>query len=166
MKTPKQKELINTFLSQVGQPLEPLYREIFECLSEHGYNPHKQRSYIIFKHTKHNKQIAKTGIRINKDKAPFFKLRFSACRGYSQRFASIVKDILTKVDDRPGCIFASCDYCGGEPESHVYKYEDKYHCGAVAFEIPNISADDIAEIKKLICENHKYLMKNQAGIEI
>jgi len=166
MKTPKQKELINTFLSQVGQPLEPLYRELFEYLSELGYNPHKQRSYIIFKHTEHNKQIAKTGIRINKDKSPFFNLRFSACRGYSKRFADIVKNVLVKADDKPGCIFANCNFCEGEPESHVYKYEDKYHCGAVAFEIPNISEDDVCEIKNLIYENHKYLMKNQAGIEI
>ena len=173
MKTKKQEELVNSFISTLsafGDEIGPLYREIIMYLSEVGYNPHKQRSYIVFKHDLHNKQMAKTGIRINKDKLPFFALRFSACREYSQKFADIVGATVSENgSSEAGCIGGGCDFCAGEPDTHVYKYtfsdgSTKSHCGAVALEIPDITADDIVEIKKLIKEEHEYLLKHQAGI--
>ena len=173
MKTKKQEELINSFISSLsafGDEIGPLYKEIIIYLSELGYNPHKQRSYIVFKHDLHNKQMAKTGIRINKDKSPFFALRFSACRGYSQRFADIVGAVVFADGfSEANCMSGKCDYCAGEPDTHVYKYTlpsggTKSHCGAVALEIPDITAKDIGEIKKLIKEEHEYLLKHQAGI--
>lgn len=42
----------------------------------------------------------------------------------------------------------------------------KYHCGASALEIPDVKAEDILEIKRLLKEEHIYLMKNEAGVEI
>lgn len=170
MKTKRQEELINSFLSVVGDQIKPLYQEIIVYLSEMGYNPQKQRSYIIFKHDLHNKQMAKTGIGINKDKSPFFALRFSACRGYSQRFTNIVSMAVDRANFRKAlCLDNGCKYCGGEADTHVYTYEfadgeSRSHCGAVALEIPNITADDISEIKKLIREEHEYLLKHEAGI--
>lgn len=170
MKTKKQEELINLFLSEVGDQIKPIYQEIILYLSELGYNPQKQRSYIIFKHDLHNKQIAKTGIRINKDKSPFFALRFSACRGYSQRFTNIVSMAVDRDNFRKAlCPEAGCNFCGGEAQTHVYTYEfpdgkSRSHCGAVALEIPDITTDDIGEIKELIREEHAYLLKNEAGI--
>ena len=173
MKTKKQEELINSFISSLsafGDEVGPLYREIIMYLSETGYNPHKQRSYIVFKHDLHNKQIAKTGIRINKDKSPFLALRFSACRDYSQRFADIVCAAVSEAGlSEANCLGGGCDFCAGEPDTHVYKYTfpdgtEKSHCGAVALEIPDITAEDISEIKKLIKENHEYLLRHQAGI--
>jgi len=169
MKTKKQEELANTFLSTLGDEKSAIYREIIMYLSEMGYNPNKQRSYIVFKHDLHNKQIAKTGIRINKDKAPFFALRFSACRGYSQRFADIVRSEVTKDSFREApCLTNNCNYCAGEADTHIYTYtfpngEIRSRCGAVALDIPSITADDIPEIKKLIKEAHEYLMKHEAG---
>ena len=170
MKTKKQQELIDSLLAKVGDKLAPLYRDIYNCLSDHGYNPHKQRSYIVFKHDEHNKQIAKTGIRINKDKAPFFALRFSACRGYSKRFDDIVRNLIATEGEHfmnGGCPNGGCDYCAGKAETHIYicTFPDgttRSHCGAVALEIPNITKSDIPEIKKLIKEEHEYLMKHEA----
>jgi len=170
MKTKKQEELVNSFLSILGDEVRPLYREIIMYLSEVGYNPQKQRSYIVFKHDLHNKQMAKTGKRINKDKAPFFALRFSACRGYSQRFADSVKSEVSKDTFRQApCLSNDCNFCMGETETHLYSYtfpdgEKRSHCGAVALEIPNITQDDIPEIKKLIKEGHEYLLKHEAGL--
>jgi hypothetical protein len=118
----------------------------------------------------HNKQIAKTGIRINKDKSPFFALRFSACRGYSQRFADIVGAAVSADGfSEANCLKGNCNYCAGEPDTHVYKYtlpdgSSKSHCGAVALEIPGITAADIGETKKLAKEEHEYLLKHQSGI--
>lgn len=170
MKTNKQEELADTFLAGLDNDLRPLYKDIIMYLAELGYNPYKQRSYIVFKHDLHNKQMAKTGKRINKDLSYFFALRFSACRGYSQRFADIVREAVSKDNvGEANCLSSNCDFCAGEPVTHVYTYtfpngESKSLCGAGALEIPNITADDIAEIKKLIKEEHEYLMKHQAGI--
>ena len=66
------------------------------------------------------------------------------------------------------CLNNACNYCGGEAATHVYTYtfsdgESKSHCGAVALEIPNLTADDINEIKKLIREEHEYLIKHEAA---
>lgn len=170
MKTKKQEELVNEFLSRLGDEIRPVYQDIILYLSEIGYNPHKQRSYIIFKHDLHNKQMAKMGIRINKDQCSFFALRFSACRGYSKRFTEIVRSAVAERNyTEAKCMFNCCDYCRGEASTHVYTYifpdgESKSHCGAVALEIPDITVDDIREIKCLIKEEHEYLLKYEAGI--
>lgn len=169
MKTKRQEELINSFLVMLGDEIKSLYRDIIMYLSELGYNPQKQRSYIIFKHDLHNKQMAKIGIRINKDKAPFFALRFSACTGYSKRFTDIVVEAVNKDSYREApCLKKECNFCNGEPITHVYTYtssdgESKSHCGSVALEIPNITEEDISEIKDLIREEHMYLIKQEAG---
>ncbi len=170
MNTKKQEELVNVFLSALEENTRPLYREIVLYLSELGYHPQKERSYISFKHDLHNKQMAKMGFQRNKEQSPFFALRFSACKGYSQRFADIVSTAIEKYPSRAAnCPDGDCVFCAGDPKTHVYSYtfpggETKYHCGARALEIPNLKADDIGEIKKLIKEEHAYLLKYEAGI--
>jgi len=58
----------------------------------------------------------------------------------------------------------------GEPETHIYTYtfpngESKSHCGAYVLEIPSITVKDMGEIKKLIKEEHEYLLKHEASIK-
>lgn len=169
MKTKKQEELINSYLSAVGDEFKPLYGEIIGFLSELGYYPQKEKSNISFKHDLHNKQIAKLGIKKNKEQSSFFALRFSACSGYPEKFTKIVSDAVIKYPSRvPGCLEGKCVYCMGKPDTHVYSYTfpdgtRKSHCGAYALEIPDITADDIGELKKLIEEEHKYLLGYEAG---
>lgn len=170
MNIKKQKELINLFLSEISDGVRPLYQEIITYLSELGYNPQKTKSYMSFKHDLHTKQMAKIGIK-DREQMPFLALRFSACQGYSKKFADVIGAFIVKYPARAACcIDGGCRFCAGEPETHVYTYTfpdgiSKSHCGAYALEIPDISADDIAEIKKLIKEEHKYLLKHQAGVE-
>ena len=172
MKTKKQEELVNAFLSDNENEQTPLYREIAVYLSETGYNPRKQRSSIVFNHDSHNKQIAKFGIVRTKDKSPYFALRFAACAKYSKRFQDLVSAAMEKDGNKDaGCIMGKCDYCQGEPITHVYKYksangETITRCGASPITIHNLSKDDMKEIKMLIWEQHVYLMKNEAGVEI
>ena len=173
MKTKKQEELVNSFLTTLGDKLRPLYQDIVMCLSELGYNPRKERSYILFMHSLHTKQMAKMGITWTKDHSPYFALRFSACKGYSRRFADIVRDYINKDPDRlfPHCGDGRCIFRAGEDETPAYEYvfpdgEIKHLCGAKALIIPDITADDIGEIKKLIKEEHIYLMKHEAGISV
>ena len=169
MKTKKQEELVNNYLNELDSETNPLYSDIIRYLSELGYNPVKQKSSISFKHDLHNKQIAKIG----RAKTHFFSLRFSACRGYSQRIADIVSAAITKVTASnqyrlARCLTAECNYCQGEAHTHVYTHtypggETKTSCGAYAIKIPNITSDDIPEIKKLIKEQHDYLIKHEIG---
>ena len=170
MKTKKQEELVNSFWATLGDEFEPLFQELIDCLSDLGYNPKKEKTNISFKHDLHNKQIAKMGMKKSGDISPFFALRFSACNGYSQRFADIVRAIVKYPHKTAGCTSNNCSYCAGEPDTHVYictfpDGENKSHCGAYALEIPDISADDVGEIKKLIKEEHKYLVEHEASKE-
>jgi len=173
MRTKKQDELINTFLDGINDDLRPIYYEIVNCLSKNGYNPQKERSNISFKHDLHNKQMAKMGMKKGKNKQenPFFALRFSACNGYSHKFEEIVSSAIIKYPTRASrCIGGNCNFCAGEPDSHIYSFvlpdgEKKTHCGAYVLEIPDICKEDLDEITELIREEHIYLMKNQVGIE-
>ncbi|MGG5372629.1 hypothetical protein [Enterococcus sp. AZ196] len=164
MKTKRQKELIDSFLLTLDTETGALYREIVVYLSELGYNPKKERAHISFKHDLHNKQIAKIGIK-SKNSSPFFALRFSACQDYSQKLAEAVRAAIIKSPSKtPGCVHKNCDYCAGDPETHIYTFpfpdkETKAHCGAYALEIPGIVAEDLVEIKQLIKKEHDYLLK-------
>jgi hypothetical protein len=100
--------------------------------------------------------------------SPFFALKFSACRGYSQRFADIVDAYIAKYPTRAArcCPDGGCDFCAGEPQTHVYVHSADaklMHCGANAVEIKELCAADLPEIKRLINEEHAYLMKHQVG---
>ena len=176
MKTKKQEELVNSYLSQFGNEIKSLYQDIILFLSELGYYPKKAGSSISFTNDIHNKQIAKIGTNIRKNQAPspWFSLRFSACSDYSQRFAKIVRDTIVKVTaNNPyrlaRCTTGECNDCKGEADSHIYTStlpngEQIASCGVYGIKIPNISAGDINEIKKLIKEEHEYLIKHEAGI--
>ncbi len=169
MKTKKQEALVQSFLETLDDGLRHVYREIIMYLSELGYNPSKEKSSISFKHDLHNKQIAKMGMRSSKKYSPFFSLRFSACRGYSQKFGDIVAAYINKYPTRAArCVGGGCNYCAGEAASHVYmctgaEGEGKAHCGAYAIEIPDITVDEVDEIKKIIGEEHGYLLKYESG---
>jgi hypothetical protein len=156
MKTKKQEELVNSFLSELGDELKPLYQEIAEYLSGLGYCPRKQRTYIVFKHNLYTSEMAKMGFTWTKDHSPYFALKFSACKGYSQRFADIVKDYIQK---NPGRLFPHCEdgKCVFRPDGDRFPfYEYSYSngevgsfCGSKALVIPNIIPEDIDEIKKV-----------------
>jgi len=166
MKTKKQEELISAFLSELDDDIRTLYRDIIMYLSELGYNPKKEKSSISFKHDLHNKQITKMGIRTTKKNgsSPFFSLRFSACRGYSQRFVDVVRSYMLKYPTRTArCTNdGGCFFCAGDAATHVYTSgENKLYCGAYAIEIPDVTSSDVAEIKALIKEEHEYLLKHE-----
>lgn len=167
MKTKKQKELVNSFLLMLPDDEKGLYQQIIVYLTILGYNPKKERTHISFKHSLHNKQIAKIGIKNDGTLASFFALRYSACKEYSKRFEKVISDSIDKFPNRvAACITKNCDYCAGELNTHVYTYvfdneEKKFHCGAYALEVPNLTDNDLVEIKKLIKEEHNYLLKHE-----
>ncbi|MCL2447005.1 MAG: hypothetical protein FWD06_09600, partial [Oscillospiraceae bacterium] len=127
--TSRQEQLLNSFLASLDPVVEqPLYQELAACLTALGYSPKKQRSYLVFKHELHGKQMAKMGM---KKTAPFFALRFSACQNYSQTFADIISAAVAKPHYPPAnCMADGCGYCSGEAATRVYTHEDKHLCGA------------------------------------
>lgn len=168
MKTKKQQELIDSFLDTLDNELGPLYQEIVMCLSELGYYPRKQRSYIVFKHDLHNKEIAKMGTTWTKDASPYFALRFSACTGYSQRIANVIKDYIIKNPNKlfPHCENGRCIFRADGDRTPFYEvaFPDggtQSCCGAKALIISDITAENIDEIKKLIKGEHNYLVKHE-----
>ena len=170
MKTKKHEELVSSYLNALDVETALLCREIAHYLSGFGYNPVKLKSCITYKHKSHNKQIVKMG-------NGFISLRFSACRGYTQRFSDIVSAAIDKVSpSNPAnnpyqvarCIMGDCNACGGKADTHVYSHiypdgETKYMCGCYAMRIPDMTMDDIPEIKRLIKEEHEYLMENEVN---
>ncbi|RKJ40984.1 hypothetical protein D7X94_06165 [Acutalibacter sp. 1XD8-33] len=167
MRTKKQAELIDGFLANLDPELGRVYRELILHLSGLGYDPKKQRSAIVFNCAQHNKQIAKIGF--DRKGNPFFALRFSACRGYSQRFSHIVREaVCGKNYMEPNCMAKGEDFCKGPIDQRLYTYglpngETRYHCGAKALAIPGLSREDVPEIKRLMEEEHRFLMKYEAG---
>lgn len=137
------------------------------CLSGLGYYPRKQRSYIVFKHDLHNKEMAKMGITWTKDASPYFTLRFSACKGYSERFENIVRDYINKNPNKlfPHCENGRCVFRSDGERAPYYSAafpdgEIRSCCGAKALVIPNDDLKAMEEIRKLIWEEHDYLIKH------
>jgi len=169
VKTAKQRELIDAYLGGLQAGLAEQYRQIALCLADLGYYPRKQRSYIVFRHDLHNREMAKMGMAWTKDHTPYFSLRFSACKGYSERFAEIIRDYILK---NPGRLFPHCqdDKCvfrqdGDRTPYYEYAFpsgETQSFCGAKALVIPDIRAEDLDEIKALIRQEHAYLVKHEA----
>ena len=169
MYTKGQEALLQAFYADIPAECQPAYRGIVEQLGALGYLPRKEKANISFKHTQHNKQIAKMGVRTGKHPAPFFSLRFSGCQAYSRRFADIVQEAIRKYPHKVAqCLEGKCGYCAGAPESHVYACtlpdgERKAHCGAYALPIPELAAQDVGEIRQLLQQEHAYLMAHEVG---
>lgn len=167
MGTEKQTEILEGFLAGLEPELAQVYRELILHLSGLGYGPKKQRANIVFTCPWHGKQIAKIGL--DRTGAPFFGLRFSACRGYSPRFEKIVADVVSGKGYREArCIANGEDFCKGTPSERVYIYEmpdgeKRYHCGAKALAIPGLCPADVPEVKALMEEEHRFLMEHEAS---
>jgi len=122
----------------------------------------------MFKHDAHNREMAKMGMTWTKDHSPYFALRYSACKGYSQKFAYIVRDYIQKNPGRlfPHCENGKCIFRADGDRTPYYEYtflngETQSFCGSKALVIQDITAEDIREIKNLIQEEHDYLMKHE-----
>ena len=167
--TKKQEDLLNSFLAGLGVEDEPVYREIAMYLSGLGYEPRRVRSYIAFVHKSRGQQIAKMGYAWTKDHAPYFALKFSACEGYSRRFADAVGDYIAKNPTNlfPHCEDERCIYREDGERAPFYEIvtlegETQACCGLKKITIPHLAAGDVEELKRIIREEHAYLIGNEA----
>lgn len=101
MKTKKQKELIDSFLRTLDAEDKSVYRDIIVYLSELGYNPKKERSHISFKHSRHNKQIAKIGIRNKKELSHFLRCDFPPATTTHKNLPKLFVPTLKNIPAKP-----------------------------------------------------------------
>jgi hypothetical protein len=154
---------IDAFYAMISGEEKLVYQPIINKLVELGYTPMKKntKGYILsFSKLDHNRVLARFGIREGNGKA-FFGLRFSSCANYSDKFAEVVRNRILSSNNRLAKC-GECGYCKGDKFVYTYTFpngEAKAACGAFVLEIPNVAADDIDEIKRLIDEQHLYFMK-------
>ena len=154
---------IDAFYTMIRGEEKLVYQPVIDMLVELGYTPMKKQTkgYILsFSNIDHNRVLARCGIREGSENA-FFGLRFSSCTNYSNKFAEIVRDRLLSSNNRLAKC-GECGFCKGDKFVYTFTFpngETKAACGAFVLEIPNVTTDDIDEIKKLIAEQHEYFMK-------
>ena len=153
---------MEAFYLMISAEQKLVYEPIINLLIERGYTPMKKQTkgYILsFSNLSHNRVIARFGVREGGADA-FFGLRFSSCINYSDKFANVIRDRILSSNNRLAKC-SECGFCKGDKFVYTYTFPDggmKAACGAFVLEIPDITTEDIDEIKRLIDEQHTYFM--------
>ena len=155
----KSESNINLFYTMISLENKAVYEVIIQYLLELGYTPVKKRTkgfILSFINPLHNRVIARFGVR--EDGESFFGLRFSSVENYSEKFNDVVRRrVLSKNNRIAKC--SECNYCKGSRFVYTYIFEDgttSAACGAFVLDIPDVSHNDIDEIKSLIKQQHEY----------
>ncbi|MCL2203252.1 MAG: hypothetical protein FWB88_04875 [Defluviitaleaceae bacterium] len=160
----KWEKNISEFMGMICDEEKTVYKPIMDFLIELEYTPIKKRTkgfILSFSNLSHNRVMARFGIREGSTDS-FFGLRFSACTDYSDKFSNVIRERIESKNNRLAKC-NSCKYCKGDKFVYTYKFqngETKAACGAFMLDIPQVTLDNIAEIKKLIKEQHDYFMKH------
>jgi len=159
----KWEKNIEEFMEMICDEEKAVYKPIMNFLTELEYTPIKKRTkgfILSFSNIAHNKVMARFGMREGNENS-FFGLRFSACTDYSDKFASVIRERIESKNNRLAKC-KSCGFCKGDKFVYTYKFQNgeiKAACGAFMLDIPQVTLDDITEIKKLIKEQHNYFME-------
>ena len=153
---------IDAFYGMISGEERLVFEPIIDTLVELGYTPMRKQTkgYILsFSNIEHNRVLARFGVREGGGRA-FFGLRFSSCTDYSDKFAEVVRERILSSNSRLAKC-GECGFCKGEKFTYTYTFpsgETKAACGAFVLEIPDVTIDDIDEIKRLIGAQHDYFM--------
>ncbi|MCL1829982.1 MAG: hypothetical protein FWG21_00970 [Oscillospiraceae bacterium] len=152
---------VEEFLTLVTDDQREIFAHIIDYLKELNYVAQKKRTQgfiLSFNNPIHNRVIARFGLRKNSDTG-FFGLRYSSTTDYSLKFADVIRERVLSGNKPARC--GECRYCKGEKFTYTYTSEDgrtAVACGAYVLEIPNITLDDLPEVKCLISQQHEYFM--------
>lgn len=165
----KQMQLIQTLYDLLPKDELSHYTELVEALVELGYKPYKQAISdfdLLFKHKDTKKPIAKIGIHRGKGR---FRMKYSSCNDVPGRFITALRK-----DDASRRALKSrsfphnevknyCGRCGDICTSGGWGYllkaddgKDILRCGAYPADIPIINKQDVADVKRLMLEQHDY----------
>jgi sRNA-binding regulator protein Hfq len=173
--TQKQQSLIDDFLNVLSEDDKHVFEVIINSIAILGYIPQKQKvkDFVLsFKHGQNGKIIAKMGIRKQKG---FLSIKFFACKNVPKKYIAALGE---NADDayarltpperdqlRPNEIMLkctlSCGICTGGKMRYYHQYpngKEIYRCGAYPVLLPDITVDDVEDLKRLISEQHSYFL--------
>ena len=177
----KQMQLIETLYKSLLTNELPYFTELVDALVELGYKPYKRTAAdfaLDFKHKETKKPLAQIGIIKNGGR---FRMKYSSCKDVPVRFIAALHNDdasrrtfkksgktpineLVSYDLKKFC--GRCgDICTSGGWAYALKTEDGdelLRCGAYPPEIPVTDEQDVADIKLLMLEQHKYLMEKWA----
>ena len=171
----KQKQLIETLYKALSPNELPFFTELVEALIELGYKPYKRATVdfaLDFKHKETKKPLAQTSVIKGVGR---FRMKYSSCKNVPERFiVALHKDDASSRTLKRGRtphneVKNFCGRCGDVCTSGGWAYvlktdDDKelLRCGAYPPEIPIVGEQDVMDIKRLMLEQHKYLMEKWA----
>ena len=171
----KQKQLIDTLLQSLPITDLPHFTELIEALTELGYKPYKRATVdfsLDFKHKETKKQIAQVFASKNGGE---FRMKYSSCKDVPERFITALhsdfpslrrlKEGRTPHNEVKNFCGLCGDMCTSGGWGYVIKAEDGreiLRCGAYPPAIPIADEQDVIDIKRLMLEQHQFLMEKWA----
>ena len=149
-------------------------QQVADFLMELGYVPQKQKvqgNVLSFKLNKTNKVIAKIGIRNGTNQRAFFSVKFFACKSVPKKYIDALQYEIDSHNGQYSRPIRSineknrCGYCGtctGGGLGYYFVYpngKEVLRCGAYPIIIPDLTPNDIDEMKSLLLEQHKYFLR-------
>ena len=173
--TQKQITLTDAFINALPENEKEVFSVIIDYIYELGYISQKQKvkDFVLsFKHNINGKMISKMGIRRQKG---FLSIKFFACKNVPEKYIKALgensDDVYTRLPpperDRllPNEIMLkctlSCSICTGGKMRYYYQYpngSEIFRCGAYPVLLPNVTENDIDDVKRLILEQHNYFL--------
>jgi len=173
--THKQQSLIGDFFNALSDDEKCVFEAVINNITELGYIPQKQKvqDFVLsFKHNQNGKVIAKMGIRKQKG---FLSIKFYACKNIPMKYISALGENADDAYDRlapperdklrPNEIMLkctlSCGICTGGKMRYYHQYpngKEIYRCGAYPVLLPDVTVDDVEDLKRLISEQHSYFL--------
>ena len=166
-----QNTLISQFLSTLQEGRKELFGDIITYLTTLGYTPQKQAVKTLTLSFKRGRQVI---AKMRPCDGGEFRVKFFACENPPLKYVDALRrDIEAQNEqywgaidpDRPEHIKNKCDGCGtactGGNIGYYWKFGDGreiFRCGAYPILIPDITADDLADIKRLLTEQDKYFI--------
>ncbi len=165
----KQYALISQLVSALSDELKTPYDELMNYLVELGYLPQKQAVKDFVLSFKRGRQgIAKVSARHSGE----FRVKFFACENLPHKYYEALQNDIEAQNEqywsminpnRPAHLKNKCDGCGtactGGNMGYYWKFENGreiFRCGAYPILIPNITANDVPEVKRLLTEQDRY----------
>jgi len=172
----KQIQLIETLYKALPSNKLPYFTELIDTLVELGYKPYKRATAdfaLDFKHKETKKPLSQVGV---KKTGGWFRMKYSSCKDIPERFIvalhnddasrRTLKNGTPQQLNEPKNFCGNCgDICTSGGWAYVLKREDGSElrrCGAYPPQIPIIDKQDVIDIKRLMLEQHKYLMEKWA----
>lgn len=174
--TEKKKQVLEELTDRLQDDEKPVYLPVVSYLIELGYVPEKRsvRDFsLAFKHKISKRVMARMDFRRNglKEPSPILSLKFFGAKTIPPKYTDALgQDLAARRGQYSGPLRSEteknkCGYCQdkctGGGRGYYYQYPDGrevLRCGAYPIPIPNLTRDDVEEMKQVILEQHEYFL--------